>query len=182
VVLVLALGTVAAAQERGGGRGPGGGVPACTTLACDIQQDWARTQQQIVQIADAMPADKWGYKSTPAQRSYGEQVMHIVQVDLAFLGTLGASTPAPNINKGATSKADVMAALRQSFEYGAAITKEFSTDQQWLERVKSMPFLGPTTSRARVINFSMSHSQDIYGQMAVYLRLNGIVPPASQRP
>jgi uncharacterized damage-inducible protein DinB len=75
-----------------------------------------------------------------------------------------------------------MAALRQSFEYGAAITKEFNTDAQWLERVKSMPFLGPTTSRARIINFSMSHSQDIYGQMAVYLRLNGIVPPASQRP
>jgi uncharacterized damage-inducible protein DinB len=181
VVFVLGLTTVAGAQERGGGRGRGG-APPCTTLACDIQQDWARTQQQIVQIADAMPEDKWGFKPTPAQRSYGEQVMHIVQTDLALLTTLGASTPAPNINKGATSKADVMAALRQSFEYGSAVAKEFGTDQQWLERIKSMPFLGPTTSRARVINFSMSHSQDIYGQMAVYLRLNGIVPPASQRP
>jgi len=48
--------------------------------------------------------------------------------------------------------------------------------------VASLPFMGPTASRLRVINFSMSHSQDIYGQLVVYLRLNGITPPASNRP
>jgi uncharacterized damage-inducible protein DinB len=42
-------------------------------------------------------------------------------------------------------------------------------------------FLGPST-RARIVFFLIAHSQDIYGQMAVYLRLNGVVPPASQRP
>lgn len=182
VMVGMAMVGTAFAQGQGRAGGGRGGPPACTTLACDIQQDWARTERQITQIADAMPEDKWNYKSTPAQRSYGEQVMHIVQTDLAFLPTLGSSVPAPNINKGATSKADVMAALRQSFEYGTAVLKQFNTDQQWLERVASLPFLGPTTSRARIINFSMSHSQDIYGQMAVYLRLNGIIPPASNRP
>ena len=44
----------------------------------------------MVAIAEAMPEDKFGYKSTPPQRSYGEQVMHVVQVNQMLLGTLGA--------------------------------------------------------------------------------------------
>jgi uncharacterized damage-inducible protein DinB len=187
MALLLAIGSATVLAQapqgaRGGGQGAGRGpaAPACTTLACDVLADWERTRQLIVNIADAMPADKFSYKPTPAQRTYGEQVMHIVQVDLKLLSTLGAKAPAPSINMQATTKADVMAALRQSFDYGAAVLKEFD-DQRLLERVASLPFMGPTASRARVIYFSMQHSQDIYGQMAVYLRLNDITPPASAR-
>ena len=168
----------AAGAGQGGGRGAGAAV--CTTVACDVQGDWERSRGLIVGIANAMPEDKWTFKSTPAQRSYGEQVMHIVQTDLRLIGTLGAKTPAPAINEKATSKSDVMAALQQSMDYGAAVVKEFD-DAALSARVKSLPFMGPTVSRLRVIYFSLSHSQDIYGQMAVYLRLNGVTPPASNR-
>jgi uncharacterized damage-inducible protein DinB len=163
-------------QGRGGGRGRGA-APACTNFACDVQSDWARSMRLLITTAEAMPEDKWTYKSTPAQRSFGEQVMHIVQVDQKLLGGLGAKTPAPKINTAASSRADVLAALRQSLEYGQAVVKEFD-DQGLLERVPGM-FLGASASRARIIYFSMSHSQDVYGQMVVYLRLNGIVSPAS---
>jgi uncharacterized damage-inducible protein DinB len=179
VVIGLAAESMAQApqgQGRGGGRGRGG-APACTNLACDVQADWARSMRLLMTTAEAMPEDKWTYKSTPAQRSFGEQVMHIVQVDQKLLGGLGGKTPAPKINTGATSRADVLAALRQSLEYGQAVIKEFD-DQGLLERVPGM-FLGASASRVRLINFSISHGQDIYGQMVVYLRLNGIVPPAS---
>ena len=161
--------------RQGGGRGPA--APACTNLACDVQADWARSMRLLITTAEAMPDDKWTFKTTPAQRSFGEHVMHIVQVDQKLLGGLGGKTPAPKINTAATSKADVIAALRQSLEYGQALVKEFD-DQGLLERVPGM-FLGASASRVRLINFSMSHSQDVYGQMVVYLRLNGVVPPAS---
>ena len=164
-------------RQGGGGRGRGPAAPACTNLACDVQADWARSMGLLVRTAEAMPEDKWSYKSTPAQRSFGEQVMHIVVIDQKLLGGLGGKTPAPQINSSATSKADVVAALRQSLDYGAALIKEFD-DQGLLERIPGM-FLGPSASRVRLINFSMAHSQDVYGQMVVYLRLNGIVPPAS---
>jgi uncharacterized damage-inducible protein DinB len=167
-------------QGRAGGRGRGPGAPACTTFACDVAADWDRNRQLLVAIADAMPEDKFGFKATPAQRSYAEQVMHVANIDLKLLSTLGGKTPAPMIKADATSKADVMAAIRATMDYGAAVVKEFN-DQQLLERVTSLPFMGPTTSRARVIYFSIAHSQDIYGQMAVYLRLNGVTPPASNR-
>jgi uncharacterized damage-inducible protein DinB len=164
----------------GGGRGGGRGGPACTNLACDMQASWAQSAQQLTAIADAMPEDKWNFKPTDPQRTFGGQVMHIVQVDSKLLAALGGKTPAPQINMGAMSKADVMAALKQSMAYGDALIKEFD-DQGLLERV-SGTFLGPSASRIRVVSFSLGHSQDIYGQMAVYLRLNGVVPPASNRP
>ncbi len=181
VGVVFALGTVSgtyAQAPQGGGRGGGrGGAPACTNLACDVQADWARSMRLLITTAEAMPEDKWGYKSTPAQRSFGEQVMHIVQIDQKLLGGLGGKTPAPQINMKPASKAHTVAALRQSLEFGAAVVKEFD-DQGLLERVPGM-FLGASASRIRLINFSMTHSQDVYGQMVVYLRLNGVVPPAS---
>jgi uncharacterized damage-inducible protein DinB len=142
-------------------------------------KDWQQQKGQIVAIADAMPEGMFGYKSTPAQRSYGEQVMHIVQVNQMLLATLGAKTAAPAINLKATSKADIMAALNQSYDYGEAVFKEFG-DAQWTQAVMGPRFIGQAT-RVRIAVFAMTHTMDIYGQMVVYLRLNGIVPPASRR-
>jgi uncharacterized damage-inducible protein DinB len=155
------------------------GTAQAQTLAADMLKDWQQQKGQIVGIADAMPEAMFGYKSTPAQRSYGEQVMHIVQVNQMLLGTLGAKTPAPAINLKATSKADIMAALNQSYAWGEAIFKEFG-DAQWTQAVMGPRFIGEAT-RVRIANFAMTHTMDIYGQMVVYLRLNGIVPPASRR-
>ena len=178
-LLMCGLVQTGSAQGRQGRGGPPA-APTITTLAGDVRADWAALKEGFVNAADAMPDDKFGYKSTPAQRSYGEQIMHIVQADSFLLGTLGAKTPAPMINMKATTKAEVMTAVRQSFDFGEAVLKEFS-DQQLNERVMPPPFMGPSASRLRLIYGSMQHTQDIYGQMVVYLRLNGIVPPASRR-
>src|SRR6185503_18527571 len=153
------------AQQRG--RGPA--APACTTVACDVQGDWDRTRNLLLGLVNAMPDDKWSFKPTPAQQTFAERAMHVAQIDLALLGTLGGKTPAPTLaNPKATTKAEVVAALTASFDYGAAVIKEFN-DQQLAERIASMPFLGPTASRLKVINFSMQHTNDIYGQLVVYL-------------
>ena len=149
------------------------------TLSSDLQKDWQQQKTVLAAIADAMPEDKFGFKSTPAQRSYGEQVLHIVQVNQMLLGTLGAKTAAPTIDMKATTKAGILAALRQSYEYGDAVFKEFN-DAAWTSAVMGPRFIGQAT-RVRIANFAMTHTMDIYGQMVVYLRLNGIVPPASRR-
>ena len=180
--LVLIMGTIAvttlAANAQAQGRG---GAPACTTVACDVLGDWGRGYALLIGVAEAMPEDKYGAKPTPAQQSFGERLMHVAMIDLKLVSTLGGKTPAPMVNPKAATKAEIVAALRQVNDYGAAVLKEFN-DQQLAERVASLPFLGATASRLRVIYFAMTHSQDIYGQLVVYLRLNGITPPASNRP
>jgi uncharacterized damage-inducible protein DinB len=155
--------------------------PACTTVACDLQADWAGNTNGLMGIANAMPEGEYGFKPTPAQESFAERLMHVVNIDIKLLSTLGGKTPAPAVNAKASSKADVLAAMNQWNAYGAAVLKEF-TDQQLSERVTSMPFLGPTASRTRIAYFSIAHAQDIYGQLAVYLRLKGVTPPRSSRP
>ena len=161
------------------GRGAPPAAPTITTLAGDVQADWAIHKELLVNAADAMPDDKFGYKPTPAQRSYGEQIMHVVQINQFVAGVLG-KTPAPAINLKAATKAEVTTALRQSMDYWEVVLKEF-TDQQLNERVATPPDFGTSASRLRLFYLSITHSLDIYGQMVVYLRLNGIVPPASRR-
>jgi len=180
LVIVGGMVATAAWAEPAQGRGRGAGAPACTTVACDVQGDWERTKTLVLGLVGAMPDDKFGFKPTPAQGTFAERALHVAQIDLALFGTVGGKTPAPAINAKATAKADVLAALQASFDYGAATIKEF-TDQQLSERVASLPFLGPTASRLKIIYFSMQHTEDIYGQLVVYLRLNGITPPASNR-
>lgn len=152
---------------------------AQATIHGDLLKDWAAQKDTISKIANAMPEDKFGFKTTPAQRSYGEHVLHIAQINVMLLPALGGKTPAPQINMKATKKADIIKAVEDSFDYGTAVIKEF--DNKTIQDTIQAMFMGPST-RARIAYFLIAHAQDAYGQMAVYLRLNGLVPPASQRP
>ena len=177
VCAMVAAAHAQAPQGRGGGRGPA--APPITTLSGDIQADWTRTRGLLTNIVEAMPEDKFGFKPTPAQQTFGERVLHVATTDLGILQALGGKTPPPAINTKAATKAELLAALKQTFDYGEAVIKEFS-DQQWVERVMPPPFMGPSASRARIIYFDMQHSEDLYGQFVVYVRLNGVTPPASR--
>ena len=157
----------------------------CANLVCEIENDWSRNNVMIYGLAGAMPEDKFNYKPTPAQESFGERVLHVAQVNLMLLQALGAKTPAPAIDPNATSKAASMAALQRVGEYGVAVIKELG-EQGLVARIDSPGpvrfFMGPNLSRQRALYFLMMHSQDTYGQLAVYLRLNGITPPLSRQP
>ena len=117
----------------------------------------------------------------PEEQTFGERVLHISQVNLSLLQGLGAKATPPTIDPKATSKAEAMAALRSVGEYGLAVIKEFG-EPGLAVRVASPPFMGPMSSRQRIIEFLMMHSQETYGQLVVYLRLNGITPPTSRLP
>lgn len=157
----------------------------CANLVCEVQNDWSRNNVMLYGLANAMPADKFDFKPTPAQQSFGERVLHAAQVNLMLLQGLGAKTPAPSIDMKATSKSASMDALQRVGEYGTAVIKELG-EQGLLARIDAPGptkfFMGPQLSRLRVIYFLMTHSQDTYGQLVVYARLNGITPPASRQP
>jgi uncharacterized damage-inducible protein DinB len=151
------------------------------SIQAEMLKDWTGLKDTMDKIANAMPEDKFTFKSTPAQRDYGQQILHIAQINARFLGMVGGSATAPAIDAKLVGKAATIKAMDESFDYGTAILKE-QTDQTMLLAAAMPPgFLGPST-RARMFTFLIGHSWDIYGQMAVYLRLNNVVPPASARP
>ena len=150
------------------------------SLRAELLKDWTDLKPVMMAIAAAMPEDKFSYKSTPAQRDYGQQIMHVATGNTMYLGFLGGTAAAPAFNRTTTSKAEILQALAASFDFGEALLRE-QTDESMLQTVQTNQFLGPS-SKTRVIYFLLGHTWDIYGQMAVYLRLNGIVPPRSDRP
>ena len=142
-------------RQGGAGRGPQG--PPITTLAGDVQNDLDRTRELFLNLVEAMPEDKFGFKPTPAQQSFGERAMHIAQADQFILGTLGGKTPAPKINAQASTKADILAALRQLYDWEMALMKEFN-DQQLVERVMPPAFLGHIGEpRPHLLLFAAAH-------------------------
>jgi hypothetical protein len=149
-------------------------------LQGELLKDWNELRPVMMAIASAMPEEKFTYKSTPAQRDYGQQIMHVANGNLSYLRFFGARATPPAFNRSAISKAEILQALAASFDFGEAVIREQS-DESMMQIVQTNPFLGPS-SKARVIYFLLGHTWDIYGQMAVYLRLNGIVPPRSDRP
>jgi uncharacterized damage-inducible protein DinB len=153
---------------------------ANVSLQAELLKDWTGLKETMHQIAAEMPADKYSFKPTEAQETFGERVVHVATANVYFLNLLGGTATKPTIDPKATSKDVALKALDDSFDYGVAILKQ-QTDQTLLQPVASAPkFMGPS-SRARIIAFLGGHTWDIYGQMAVYLRLNGRVPPASQK-
>lgn len=191
IVGTFALGLTAVLAACGGTTQTGeGSAPAAApadsstaaagqaTVTGDLLKDWQDQKDTMIKIADAMPEDKFGYKSTPPQRSYGEQIMHAAVVNVDLLKLVGGQAGAPSFTaESAKTKADILKALADSYDYGIALLKE-QTDARITETIDG-GFFGPST-RARVFWFLLAHSMDVYGQMAVYLRLNGIVPPASR--
>jgi uncharacterized damage-inducible protein DinB len=145
-------------------------------------QDWTRQKDTMMKIADAMPEEKFGFRATPAERTWGEQILHVAEANVVQMGRLGSNAMPPVINMKATLKSEILKALADSFDFGTAALNE-QTDQSMLltaQNTRFDRFMGPST-KARVVYYVIGHTWDIYGQMAVYLRLNGITPPASQR-
>ena len=145
-------------------------------------QDWMALKSTMMKIAEAMPEDKFTYRATSAERTWGEQILHVAEANINQIGRLGPKAMAPAINMKATARGEILEALADSFDYGTAALNE-QTDQTMVEAATNTRFdrfMGPSV-KARVVYYVIGHTWDIYGQMVVYLRLNGITPPASQR-
>jgi uncharacterized damage-inducible protein DinB len=170
-VVVILLSSIAA-----------GDAAAQPSIRDGALQDWMALKNTMIKIAEAMPEDKFAYRATPAERTWGEQILHVAEANINQIGRLGPKATAPVINMKATSRAEILKALADSFDYGTAALNE-QTDQTMVEAAANTRFdrfMGPSV-KARVVYFVIGHTWDIYGQMVVYLRLNGVTPPASQR-
>jgi len=167
--------------------GVGHPVAQTATLSDDLLTDWRQQKRMMMGIAEAMPEDTFSFKPTEAQRTYAEQILHIAGANVYLMELLGGVAAAPEVDTtdfkvfglSATSKAVVLEALSDGYDYGIAVLQELS-DEQLLETIAGPSYMGNVT-RVKMAYFTLSHAMDIYGQMAVYLRLNDVIPPASRR-
>jgi uncharacterized damage-inducible protein DinB len=132
----------------------------------------------IERAAEKMPEEEYAFKPDPAVRSFGQILGHIADADYLFCsGVLGEKSPSPGIEKSKTTKAELTSALRDAFAY-CNRAYDTLTDANANEMVKSF---GQERNKLGVLWFNASHNLEHYGNLVVYMRLKGIVPPSSDR-
>ena len=132
-------------------------------------------QRILLRAAETMPEASYAFKPTPKVRSYGEVVAHIADSQYVFCSVvLGVKNPAPAIEKNKTSKAELLAALKESFLY-CDKAYDGMTDATATEMVK----LHGGSPKLGVLTINNIHSTEHYGNLVTYLRLKDIVPPTS---
>jgi uncharacterized damage-inducible protein DinB len=181
-LLMLALTGMAVAQAAPQQNAAPRPAPTITFI---IERSLSNSEREVVPAADAMPEDKLNFAPTNGEfkgvKTFAQQVKHIAATDYDIAAAiLGEKSPVETGEFGPdniTSKADVMKYLKGSFEYSHKAFKSITAENQF-EMVQS-PF-GPNKVPKLALAISMlSHTPDHYGQMVEYLRMNGIVPPAS---
>lgn len=150
------------------------------------------TERKVLGVAEAMPAERYRFKPTAGEfkgvRDFGEQLKHIAADNyLDGASLFGKKYPPGNLGpeeSGSASvktKAEVIAYLKDSFAYLQSAVRTMDDGNAPLHRPDFLPYGPATTTRLLIMLANIGHTNDHYGQLVEYLRMNGIVPPVSRR-
>jgi len=193
IVCTLGIGSLAAAaQMEPVAKMP---LPPAGTIATPAQafdSQLSLVEREMMSAVKAMPAEKYDFAPGPAifvpgqstqfegARTFAQQVTHVAEANYFFYSIVSGLKP--DVDTDAilklTKKEDAVAALAGSFQFAHKAIATLTAANAF-EVIKS-PEPGFQT-RATLAAFGIAHAWDHYGQIAVYLRMNGIVPPASTR-
>jgi hypothetical protein len=180
VSVLLLLATMAGAQAKKGEK-------KHRTVTEILQGTVSNLEREFVPAAEAMPEEKYGFAPTNGEfkgvRTFAEQIKHVAAVNYELAGAILQEKPPVEVGDEegpawVTSKADVLKFLKDSFVY---VHKAVATinEKNLAEPLKS-PFGEGSVTRLGLATDVSSHGFDHYGQMVEYLRMNGIIPPASR--
>jgi hypothetical protein len=156
------------------------------TIADSVAEPLKFTEGNFLGVADAMPENKYDYLPTSGKfdnvRSFREQVKHVACAQFAFFNEFEGKKPPDDCEKGghdpAKTKAELIKYLKDSFDYSNRVIASLTADNA-LDRIDGR-YAGPNT-KLGISVVSVWHLTDHYGQLVEYLRMNGIVPPMTQK-
>jgi uncharacterized damage-inducible protein DinB len=131
----------------------------------------------LLRSAEKMPAENYNFKPTDAVRSYGQILGHVADAQYLFCSiALGEKNPVPKIEQNKTSKADLIAALKDAFAY-CDKAYDGMTDASATQMVT---LFGDDAPKLGVLTVNNLHSVEHYGNLVTYMRMKNIVPPTSE--
>ena len=164
-------------------------VPATASMPAPVKSDSApvasafrdnfkQISRNLIDAGDEMPANKYSYKPTKAQMSFGKIMVHLAEGNDYLCGAIGGvKAPERTKVKETDSKPVLVARLKETFEFCDQALA--SLDDSKL--AEQLPMFGQTMSRAGVIIITTGDWADHYSQEAIYLRLNGLLPPTAKK-
>src|SRR6266446_10113191 len=148
-----------------------------TSFLTPTKATWESTRTLVLGIAGSVPEDKYDFKPTPAVRTFREILLHLIGENYTFFSRVSGENLGSNARFDTLkSRAEIMKALRESYDYGGRVW-EGLTEEKALEMVAGRG--GQQTQRWAAILGVIHDNMNHYGNLVVYLRLNGIVPPRS---
>ena len=160
-------------------KSPAQAVPPANPITASEKGFYSFVSGAVVGAAEKMPEGNYSFKPTPEVRSFGHIVGHVADASYFFCSqAIGETNPPKDIEKTKTSKADLVAALKEGVAY---CNKAFDsmTDTKGSQMVKFMNF---NIAKLTMFSLNTAHTDEHYGNMVTYLRLKGIVPPTSENP
>lgn len=156
------------------------------SIADSVSRTLQFAEGNFLAVAEAMPENKYAFVPTGGNfdgaRSFGEQVKHVACAQFAFFNEFEGKKPPDDCEKGghdpAKTKAELIKYLKDSFDYSNRVLATLSAKNA-LERVEGR-YAGPST-KLGISVVAVWHITDHYGQLVEYLRMNGIVPPMTQK-
>ncbi len=146
-----------------------------------VTDSWNDIGRKLIAMAEDFPEDKYDFKATPAQRSFAEQLLHAAGANYYFINpVMGKKPPAEEDMKRDKykTKADIVAFVKKAFADGAAAIQ--SRGEKGLNDTIVDSF---SNQKVRIIDYAygfIEHCGEHYGQLVVYYRLAGLVPPESR--
>lgn len=168
LLIALVVAAPALAQET---------IPAqAAGMVKTMQSNINYVQDLIIRSAEQMPEADYAFKPTPEVRSFGQLVGHVTDANYFICSTvLAEANPSPGVEKSKTSKADLAAALKGSYDY---CSKAYAiSDANTGTKIK---LFGQEQTRLGGLLMNVAHNWEHYGNIITYLRLKGQVPPSSQ--
>lgn len=136
-------------------------------------------KSNLLGSAEKMPEESYGFRPTESVRTFGQVVGHVADSQYFFCSkVLGEESPGGNIEKGKTSKADLVASLKAAFAY-CDRAYEGMTDASGSETVK---LFRRDMAKRDALTANTMHGVEHYGNLVVYLRMKNLVPPSSEQP
>ena len=133
-------------------------------------------RNNLIKAAEKMPEENYSFKPTPEMQSFGERIAHVAGQIGTCSGLTGERKPNPA--QGKTAKADIVAALKTSFEACDAAWAALN-EKTALEMVAGRG--GQQRSKLSVLIGNTTHNIELYGYISPYMRLKGVIPPTSDR-
>ena len=140
-------------------------------LKATVLKHLTTSRDFTLKVADQMPEADYGFKLTPPQMSFAEQMAHLASDQAALLAPFTTGKPAPS-KPASMSKKDVIAYVRQSFDQSMALVSKLTPAQ--IE--KSYTGFGPPMTGLELLMFVLDHTTHHRAQAEMYLRVKGITP------
>ena len=145
------------------------------SVSADAKEGYTAIKAVLLKSAEKMPEENYSFRTTPEVRTYAEMIAHIADVQTALCAMAKGEQKKGNA-KGKTSKAEVSAALKESFDYCDPVYDSMNDS----EGAKVVKMFGHDQTKFGVLFFNIAHDNEMYGQMVAYMRIKGIVPPSSE--